>query len=56
MKKSSKSVSPVEMLAVRDLFETEAEFEAEDSTKAPLELGDEVDTNCAAALPAKAES
>jgi hypothetical protein len=45
MKKSSKSVSPVEMLAVRDLFETEAELEAEDSTKAPLELGDEVDTN-----------
>ena len=55
MKKSSKSVSSVELLAVRDLFETE-EAEAEDSTKAALEafLGD-VDTNWAAA-PAKAES
>jgi len=46
MRKSSKSVSPVELLALCDLFETEAEFEAdEDRTKAPLELGDEVDTN-----------
>jgi len=53
MKKSSKSVSSVELLAVRDLFETE-EAEAEDSTKAALEafLGD-VDTKAA---PAKAES
>jgi hypothetical protein len=46
MRKSSKSVSPVELFGGCDLFETEAEFEAdEDRTKALLELGDELDTN-----------